>query len=69
MEDVPGALARFLSITAELKANVLHIYHHRSGRDLPVNLSRVELELETRGVGHVEQIIDELQRRGYAISQ
>jgi threonine dehydratase len=69
LEDVPGALARFLSITSELKANVLHIYHHRSGRDLPVNLSRVELELETRGLAHVEQIVRELKRAGYEIHQ
>lgn len=67
LEDIPGALARFLSITARLKANVLHIYHHRSGRNLPVYLSRVELELETRGPAHVEEIVENLQRAGYEI--
>jgi threonine dehydratase len=69
LEDIPGALARFLSITAELKANVLHIYHQRSGINLPVYLSRVELELETRGPAHVEEIIRELERAGYQIHQ
>ena len=67
LEDIPGALARFLSIPARLKGNVLHLYHHRSGRDLPVYLSRVEVELETRGPAHVEEIIGELQRAGYQI--
>jgi threonine dehydratase len=67
LEDIPGALASFLSITAELKANVLHIYHQRSGKNLPVYLSRVELELETRGPAHVEEITLELQRAGYQI--
>ncbi len=65
LEDVPGALADFLAITARLKANVLHIYHQRSGRDLPVTLSRVEVELETRGAAHIEEIIRELQQAGY----
>jgi len=69
LEDIPGALARFLSITAELKANVLHIYHQRSGRNLPVYLSRVELELETRGPAHVAEIIRELQQAGYQIQE
>jgi threonine dehydratase len=69
LEDIPGALARFLSITAELKANVLHIYHQRSGKNLPVYLSRVELELETRGPAHVQEIIRELERAGYEIQQ
>jgi threonine dehydratase len=67
LEDAPGALALFLSITARLKANVLHIYHQRSGRNLPVYRSRVEVELETRGPAHVEEIIHELQQSGYEI--
>ena len=67
LEDIPGSLACFLSIIARLKANVLHIYHHRSGRNLPVYLSRVELELETRGPAHVEEIMCELQQAGYEI--
>jgi threonine dehydratase len=67
LEDVPGALARFLAITAQLKANVLHIYHQRSGRNLPVYLSRVELELETRGPAHVAEIIRRMEREGYKI--
>jgi len=67
LEDVPGALARFLAITAQLKANVLHIYHQRSGRNLPVYLSRVELELETRGPAHVAEIIRRMEQEGYEI--
>jgi len=46
---------------------VIHITHHRSGRGLPVYLSRVEVELETRGPAHVEEILGALQRAGYEI--
>ncbi len=67
LEDIPDALARLLSITARLKANVLHITHQRSGKNLPVYLSRVEVELETRGPAHVEEVIAELQREGYEL--
>ncbi len=67
LEDIPGTLAHFLAIIARLKANVLHLYHHRSGKGLPVYLSRVEVELETRGPAHVEEILRELRQAGYAI--
>lgn len=67
LDDIPGTLAAFLAIIARLKANVLHLYHHRSGRGLPVYLSRVEVELETRGPAHVEEILGDLRRAGYEI--
>jgi threonine dehydratase len=67
LEDAPGALAAFLCITARLKANVLHIYHQRSGKNLPVTLSRVEVELETRGPAHIQEIIHELRQAGYKL--
>ncbi|MGV8073609.1 MAG: threonine ammonia-lyase [Syntrophobacteraceae bacterium] len=65
LDDVPGTLSRLLAIIARKKANVLHIYHDRSGGDLPVHLTRVDLELETRGSGHIEEITEELQSSGY----
>lgn len=65
IEDMPGTLSRLLSLIAALKANVLHIFHDRAGRDLPIQLSRVELELETRGPKHVEEIARKLTEAGY----
>lgn len=65
IEDIPGALSRLLSLIAALKANVLHIFHDRSGRDLPIQLSRVELELETRGPKHAEEVAQKLMEAGY----
>ncbi len=67
LQDVPGALARLLRIVARLQANVLHIYHDRSGRNLPVYATRVELEVETRGHGHVRELLDELGQAGYEV--
>ncbi len=68
LEDVPGSLARLLAIIARFKANVLNIYHARSEKNLAIHLSRVELELETRGPGHIRDILDELENAGYQIS-
>jgi threonine dehydratase len=65
MADVPGSLAKLLALIAEQEANVLHIYHDRSGRDVPIYVTHVELELETRGPGHVKQIDEALSAAGY----
>jgi threonine dehydratase len=67
LDDIPGALAGLLTRIAELQANVLQIDHDRSLLDLPIYVSRVQLELETRGPEHVDEILRELQRSGYPI--
>lgn len=67
LDDVPGALARLLGLIAEQQANVLHIDHTRAGRRMPINISLVELELETRGYDHLEAIVAGLQAKGYRI--
>ncbi len=67
LDDVPGTLSRLLTLVATLKANVLHIHHDRSSGELPIHLSRVELEVETRGPEHIGEIIEKLKERGYCI--
>jgi threonine dehydratase len=67
LEDVPGSLASFLDHLARLKANVLHIRHDRNLCDLPINMSRVALEIETRGAEHVNEIAETLIRKNYQI--
>ena len=65
MDDIPGSLAKLLALVAQLKANVLHIYHDRSVRDVPLYVTHVELELETRGPAHVQEIDQALTAAGY----
>jgi threonine dehydratase len=68
LEDIPGALACLLTAVARLKANVLHIYHDRHTREVPLYVTQVELEMETRGPEHVAEIVDTLRDQGYAVS-
>jgi len=68
LSDTPGSLAGLLSLIARMKANVLHIYHDRNVRDLPINITSVELELETRSIEHIHEIENELLRAGYQIT-
>jgi threonine dehydratase len=67
LDDVPGALAGLLKCIADSNANVLHIHHDRSRRDLAVNLTAVELELETRGEDHVADLRKILRQAGYTL--
>jgi threonine dehydratase len=67
LEDVPGALAALLDVVATSRGNILHILHDRMGRHLPLGLSRVELEVETRDVGHMEEILNALTSSGYEV--
>ena len=67
LEDVPGALAGLLKVVATSRGNILHILHDRMGRHLPLGLSRVELEVETRDVGHMEEILNALGSTGYEV--
>jgi threonine dehydratase len=65
LTDAPGSLAQLLALISGLKANILHIYHDRHARDLPLYVTRVDMELETRGPEHVEKIAYKLNMAGY----
>lgn len=65
LEDRPGSLAGLLDLVARTQANIIHIYHARNERDLPIFRTRVELELETRGLDHIAKIANALKTAGY----
>ncbi|UCG13717.1 MAG: threonine ammonia-lyase [Deltaproteobacteria bacterium] len=67
LPDVPGALADLLKVVANRRGNILHVSHDRLGRHLPVDLSRVELEVETRGSDHIQELIAALSTSGYEV--
>jgi threonine dehydratase len=67
LDDTPGSLAKLLTLISALKANVLHIVHERNVKDLPIYVTRVDLELETRGPTHVDEITRELNTAGYEL--
>jgi threonine dehydratase len=67
LDDFPGALSRLLALVASLKANILHILHHRSAPNIPIYSTIVELEIETRGPAHVKEITGNLKKAGYYI--
>ncbi len=68
LDDFPGSLSRLLSRVASMKANVLHIYHDRNLRDMPMYRTLVGLELETRGLRHQHEVAGGLEKAGYRLS-
>jgi len=67
LPDVPGALARLLEVIATEGANVLSVQHDRIGARAGVDVTSVELVLETRGFDHIEQLHAGLRSAGYAL--
>jgi threonine dehydratase len=67
LEDQPGTLARLLTVIAKERGNILHIHHTQGERDIPVQMARVNFELETRGWEHIEAFRKSLKDSGYEI--
>lgn len=65
--DRPGALNRLLAIIAKLRANVIHVYHDRVERNVPLGQAVVEVSLETQDVMHTETILSTLRQEGYSV--
>ncbi len=65
LKDAPGSLAGLLDLLAGHQANVVYIHHARNEPCLYIDLSRVDLELETRGFDHIKEIETALKRARY----
>jgi threonine dehydratase len=65
LHDLPGELQKLLALVSESGANVRSIDHDRSRYDVPITGVRVEMELETRGPEHVNEVLRRLETGGY----
>jgi threonine dehydratase len=67
LKDRPGALEQLLDVIAERQANIYAIRHDRTSRDIAMNATEVELDLETRGEEHVAELLAAIRERGYEV--
>ena len=67
LPDRPGALATLLAGLAGLGANVLDVVHARFTPHLRVDEVEVQLQVETRGPGHCDEVIGQLRKSGYTL--
>ena len=69
LSDRPGSLGRLTTLLGETGANILHLFHDRLARELPLDYTRVELNLETRGPEHGEAVLQALRDAGYQVEE
>lgn len=67
LSDQPGSLAKLLACVAELGTNIIQTSHTRMNPALAISEVDVELELETRGFEHREQILAQIVAQGFEI--
>jgi threonine dehydratase len=67
LDDRPGTLARILTLIAQERGNIIQINHMQGERDTPLQMARVNIELETRGWDHIREIKRVLTNGGYEI--
>ncbi len=63
--DLPGQLARITALLAEAGANVNEVRHQRAFSLLAAQNVEIELVLQTRGPGHVREVLGALQAAGF----
>ena len=70
IKDRPGSLHRLLGLIAEVGANVVGVEHHREGMDT-TDLHKVDvaLQVETRGLPHINELVGRLTEAGYSIQR
>jgi threonine dehydratase len=64
--DVPGALGGLATLLGQLRANILQISHDRLSSDVPLDRAVVDISLDTRNRTHQDEIMQALDRTGYA---
>jgi len=67
LSDRPGALSALTAVVGRAGANIKTIHHDRGRVGLGVLETLVTVELETRGPGHVPEIVRQLHAAGYRV--
>ncbi len=67
VRDVPGGLSGVTRLLAETDANIIEIHHQRAFSSLSLQSADVEFVLLTRGLEHLQQIINTLDTGGYQV--
>ena len=65
IRDVPGALADVCTLLGKLGANIDEVQHQRAFNSVSVERVQIEVVVRTRGVAHIEQILEALREQDY----
>jgi len=64
IRDVPGELARAAAIVGQVGGNIEEVTHQRAFTTLPAMNAELEMEVQTRGPEHIEQVLQALRAAG-----
>ena len=65
--DRPGGLLSITQVLAEQYANILQVFHQRATLKTGIGETEVEVDLETKGWEHTEEITRLLVKRGFRV--
>ncbi|NET08087.1 MAG: threonine ammonia-lyase [Merismopedia sp. SIO2A8] len=65
IRDMPGVLADVARCIGDTGANIVEVRHQRAFTTLPLQSADIEFVLMTRGLEHLQQILQNLQNQGY----
>ncbi|MCR5076761.1 MAG: threonine ammonia-lyase [Prevotella sp.] len=65
LDDRPGQLVAVSKVVAQLGGNIIEVHHDRNSSSEKVNSCLLRLVVETRNEAHVQEIRDELFRKGF----
>jgi threonine dehydratase len=66
--DVPGQLARVLTLVGELRCNVREVEHERAFRNVPVGKTATILTIQTKGWDHIDKVSSVLRSMNFEYS-
>ena len=67
LPDRPGALDSLVQVLSEYEANIYALRHDRTSRDVSMDDAEIDVDLETRGHDHIDDLLDGLAAAGYDI--
>lgn len=67
ISDAPGQLLALLKSVADLGMNVRHVEHRRGELHVPVGMTEVILQMETRDFGHQRALLTHFSDRGLRV--
>lgn len=67
--DRPGMLAALTKAVAQMKANIIEVFHRRSMWLAPLGFVGIEMLLEVRDEEHGQQVVEHLRSVGYHVER
>ncbi len=67
LADTPGALAKLVTCVGDMGTNIIQVSHTHMNPALAISEVDVELELETRGFEHREEILAQIVAQGFEV--